>query len=129
METRSDLEPAGVEQGGRVAALRPRVPAAARGEPALSPGRRVIYVLLLALWLVVVARFWNFWARPEFRGALALWIPATFAFAYLLTGLPSIYWFYVGRMRRAPRVPAPPGRRVAMITLCVPSHESIDVIE
>jgi cellulose synthase (UDP-forming) len=99
------------------------------GESALSPGRRVVYVLLSLLWLVVVVRFWWFWTRPGNQGAAWLYIPATFAFAYLLTGLPTLYWFYVGRMRRPPPAPAPPGRRVAMITLCVPSHESIDVIE
>ena len=58
-----------------------------------------------------------------------LWIPATFAFAYLLTGLPTFYWLYVGRVRRPPPTPAPPGLRVTMITLCVPSHESLEVIE
>lgn len=103
--------------------------ATVRGEPVLSTGRRVVYFLLLALWLVVVVRFWVFWTRPEHRGDLALWLPATFAFAYLLTGLPTLFWFYVGRMRYPPRLPAPPGLRVAMVTLCVPSHESIDVIE
>ena len=58
--------------------------ATVRAEPVLSTGRRIVYVLLLALWLVVVVRFWVFWTRPEHRGDLALWIPATFAFAYLL---------------------------------------------
>jgi cellulose synthase (UDP-forming) len=89
----------------------------------------VIYVLLLGLWLVVNVRFWVFWLAPAHRGVLLLWIPTTLAFAYLLTGLPTFYWFYVGRMRRPRQVPAPPGLRVAMITLCVPSHESIDIIE
>ncbi len=91
-----------------------------RGKSALSPGRRVVYVLLLGLWLIVNVRFWAFWLAPDHRGALALWIPATFAFAYLPTGLPAFYWFYVGRMRRPREVRAPPGLRVAMITLCVP---------
>ncbi len=102
---------------------------AGRGVPGMTTGRRVVYFLLLALWVVVTVRFWVFWLDPEHRGALVLWIPATITFAYLLTGLPTFYWFYVGRMRRPRHVPAPPGLRVAMITLCVPSHESIDVIE
>lgn len=129
MKLARDHEPARLNQVGDAAGTVLDAPAAPRGESALSPGRRVVYVLLLALWLFVVVRFWSFWARPENRGALALWIPATFSFAYLLTGLPSVYWFYVGHMRRPPQVPAPPGRRVAIITLCVPSHESIDIIE
>lgn len=99
------------------------------GVPAMSPGRRVVYVLLLALWIVVTVRFWRFWLEPDHRGTLVLWVPATIAFGYLLTILPTFYWFYVGRMRRPEPVPAPPGLKVAMITLCVPSHESIDIIE
>ena len=105
------------------------MPGSRRGVPALTTGRRVVYVLLLGLWVVVNVRFWLFWFEPGHRGALVLWVPATITFGYLLTGLPTFYWFYVGRMRRPRHVPAPPGLRVAIITLCVPSHESIDVIE
>ena len=121
------VEPEALDVGASVAAPDPAMPG--RGKSALSTGRWVVYVLLLGLWLIVNVRFWAFWLEPANRGALVLWIPATFAFAYLLTGLPTFYWFYVGRMRRPTHVPAPPGLRVAMITLCVPSHESIDVIE
>jgi cellulose synthase (UDP-forming) len=104
-------------------------PSAGAREPGLTTGRRIVYFLLLGLWVVVNVRFWVFWLEPDHRGALVLWLPATITFAYLLTGLPTFYWFYVGRMSRPRHVPAPPGLRVAMITLCVPSHESIDVIE
>jgi cellulose synthase (UDP-forming) len=99
------------------------------GVPTMTTGRRIVYLLLAGLWIVVSIRFWVFWDDPKHRGALALWIPATIALAYLLTILPTFYWFYVGRMRRPIPLPAPPGLRVAMITLCVPSHESLDVIE
>ena len=121
------LEHEALDAGATVAAPEPAT--SGHSESALSTGRRVVYVLLLGLWLIVNVRFWIFWLRPDHRGALVLWIPATLAFAYLLTGLPTFYWFYVGRMRRPPYVPAPPGLRVAMITLCVPSHESIDIVE
>ena len=128
-----DSHPADVEaldEGGHVVAPEwpAAVPGLGRGVPMLSTGRRVVWVLLGILWLVVVVRFWWFWTRPRYRGDLALYIPATLAFAYLLTGLPTLFWFYVGRMRRPADVPAPPGLHVAVITLCVPSHESIDVI-
>ena len=53
---------------------------------------------------------------------------ATLALGYQSTVMPSFFWFYVGRMRRPVHYPAPAGRRVAMITLCVPSHESMDII-
>ena len=120
-----------LDEGGHTVA--PKWPVAApglgRGQPMLSTGRRVVWVLLGVLWLVVIVRFWWFWTRPTYRGDLALYIPATLAFAYLMTGLPTLFWFYVGRMRRPVPVAAPRGLSVAVITLCVPSHESIDVIE
>ncbi|HSD75824.1 MAG TPA: hypothetical protein VLA98_00405, partial [Solirubrobacteraceae bacterium] len=95
----------------------------------LSTGRRSVYVLLGALWALVVVRFWVYWAQPEHRGAPALYLPATVALAYLLTGLPTYFWFFVGRMRRPVHVPPPPGLRVAVVTLCVPSHEALEIIE
>ncbi len=132
MSSSTESRPAEVEvldDAGGVAARGTAVSGSGRGESALSTGRRTVYVLLVALWVIVTVRFWIFWLRPDHRGAVVLWIPATLAFAYLLTALPTFYWFYVGWMRRPRQVPAQPGLRVAMITLCVPSHESLDVIE
>jgi cellulose synthase (UDP-forming) len=48
---------------------------------------------------------------------------------YLTTALPSFYWFFVGKMRRPVEVAPRAGMDVALITLCVPDHESLDVIE
>jgi cellulose synthase (UDP-forming) len=76
----------------------------------------------------VVGNFWAWWLRPEHQGALGLYIVTTAALAYLSTFLPSFYWFFVRRMRRPVHMAPAPGRRVAMITLCVPSHETLDVI-
>jgi cellulose synthase (UDP-forming) len=42
--------------------------------------------------------------------------------------LPSLFWLFVGRMRRPVHVATAPGHRVALITLCVPSHETFEVI-
>lgn len=81
------------------------------------------------LWLVVLVRFWSFWLHAAHRGTLGLYLPTTLALGYLSSLLPTFFWLYVGRMRRPPDVPAPPGDRVAVITLCVPSHESIDIID
>jgi cellulose synthase (UDP-forming) len=88
----------------------------------------VVYWALALLWVVVVARFWTWWLRPEHIGALGLYLAATVPLAYLTTVLPTFYWFFVGRMRRPDHMEPAPDRRVAMITLCVPSHETLDVI-
>lgn len=84
--------------------------------------------MLWLAWAIICARFWVWWWEPANIGSLAMHIASTLPLFYLTTFLPSFYWFFVGRMRRpldhAPR----PGRRVALITPCVPSHESMDVI-
>ena len=99
-----------------------------RSLSALSSDQRAVYWALTLLWLVVLARFWTWWLRPEHQGALGLYLAATIPLAYLTTVLPSFYWFFVARMRRPVHIVPAAGRRVAMITLCVPSHESLDVI-
>ncbi|HSD80276.1 MAG TPA: glycosyltransferase family 2 protein, partial [Solirubrobacteraceae bacterium] len=126
--SRPDGRPAAIARALRGAEAAPPAPVAP-SVPVLSTGRRIVYVLLGALWALVVVRFWVYWAQPEHRGAPALYLPATVALAYLLTGLPTYFWFFVGRMRRPVHVPPPPGLRVAVVTLCVPSHEALEIIE
>jgi len=101
----------------------------AGGALVLTGRRRVLYYALTLLWLVIVARFWTWWLAPGHRGDLLLFVPASATMAYLGTVMPAFFWFYVGRMRTPPDRPAPAGLRVALITPCVPSHETYDVIE
>src|SRR4051794_28764894 len=103
-------------------------PRTVRDEPALSRGQRGVYWALTALWAGVVLQFWRWWLAPAHRGALGLYVATSLPLAYLTTALPSFYWFFVGRMRRPVHQAPPAGRKVALITLCVPSHETIDVI-
>src|SRR4051812_5616515 len=81
-------------------APRPVAPPEVRHVGALSRRQRIVFWALTALWLVVVAKFWLWWLQPEHRGALGLFVLASLPMAYLTTGLPSFYWFFVGRMRR-----------------------------
>jgi cellulose synthase (UDP-forming) len=105
-----------------------RRPRQVRHEPVFTRRQRVVYWALTALWLVVVVQFWRWWLAPEHQGSLVLFALASVPMAYLTTGLPTFYWFFVGRMRRPVHVAPPPGMRVALITLCVPSHETLDLI-
>jgi cellulose synthase (UDP-forming) len=107
----------------------PRRPRQVQHAPVFSRRQRATYWALAALWLVVVVRFWTWWLAPEHRGATALFVLQSIPMAYLTTLLPSFYWFFVGRMRRPVHMAPRPGMRVALITLCVPSHETLDVIE
>lgn len=95
---------------------------------ALSTGDRIAYAALTVLWLVVAVQFWAWWVRPDHRGSIGLFLAGSIPLAYLTVVLPSFYWFFVGRMRTPVYMAPHPGRRVALITLCVPSHETLDII-
>jgi len=86
------------------------------------------YTVLVLLWIAANIIFWCWWFAPERAGAMWLYVPFTLAWGYEAAFLPSVYLFFVGRMRRPRHVAAPTGLRVALITLCVPAQESIDVI-
>ena len=92
-------------------------------------GRDVwIYRGLAVTWIAATLVFWIWWLQPERPATLALYIIFTIAFGYEVTTLPSIYLYFVGRMRRPIYMEPTSGLRVALITLCVPSSESLDVI-
>ncbi len=132
--TRVLREPASARAGAASSTRAPArqsrfvAPRTVRSERALTRGRRVAFWALTVVWVAVVARFWLWWLEPSHRGALGLYLAASVPLAYLTTVLPSFYWFFVGRMRRPVQMAPTPGRRVALITLCVPSHETLDVI-
>jgi cellulose synthase (UDP-forming) len=86
------------------------------------------YAAILLLWLAATVQFWRWWLPQSAHGSPWLFWPQTAALVYLVTVLPSLYWFFVGRMRRPVEPEVPAGLRVAMITLCVPAHESLEVI-
>ena len=94
----------------------------------LTGSRRVRYWLLAALWAAVTGSFWVWWLTNGGAGTPALYWLQTAALLYQTTALPLFYWWFVGRMKRPVEVRASARTRAAMITLCVPSHESVQVI-
>jgi cellulose synthase (UDP-forming) len=79
-------------------------------------------------WVGVTASFWMWWLRQSSGGTAWLFWPQTAALLYSTTLLPTFFFYFVYRMRRPSDVAPAAGKRVAMITLCVPGHESLDVI-
>jgi cellulose synthase (UDP-forming) len=88
-----------------------------------------MYAWICVLWVLVNVMFWGWWLQPEHISSSWLYIVFSLVWAYESTVLPSMYLYFVGHMRRPRHMPAPGGLRVALITLCVPSQESIDIIE
>jgi len=89
---------------------------------------RVVWWLIAVVWADVTASFWWWWLGHATAGTPWLYWPATLCLLYQTTALPTLFFYYVNKMRRPIEVPPRAGMRVALITLCVPTHESLDVI-
>ena len=100
-----------------------------QSEPTVTGRGRFLLYSLGLLWLAASITFWTWWLRPERVLSWSFYAAFTVAFAYYATVLPGMCLFFVGRMRRPCARPAPLGMRVAMVTTCVPSCESLDLIE
>jgi cellulose synthase/poly-beta-1,6-N-acetylglucosamine synthase-like glycosyltransferase len=99
-----------------------------RSVSALSRTDRARHRALAVLWAAVNASFWVWWLAHAGHGTPWMYVIETIALFYQVTLLPTVYWWFVGKMRRPVEVKAPEGMRVALITLCVPAHESLEVI-
>ncbi len=100
-----------------------------RGQPVVRGWAGASYYALAALWLAVNVAFWAWWLHPGHAGNPLMHVVFTVAFGYQVTFLPGMYAFFMGRMRQPESRTAPAGKRVALVTLCVPGDESLEVIE
>lgn len=86
------------------------------------------YWLLVFLWIAVNLFCWQWWFKVEHIGNKTLFILVSVAILYESCVLPSFYLFFLGKVRKPVSKNAEKGLKVAMISLCVPSKESIDII-
>lgn len=100
-----------------------------RSQLAITGRRRAQLHGLTALWIITVVAFWAWWLPGHLGDAPLLYAIAALAMAYVTTILPSFYVFFVARARVPEARPAPPDLRVAVITPCVPSAESEEIVE
>ena len=82
-----------------------------------------IFWCLAVLWLVANVIFWSWWSKPEHIVSLPMFILMSASLFYETTFLPSVYLFYVSKMRKPIERKPHQGLRVAMITLCVPAKD------
>jgi cellulose synthase (UDP-forming) len=80
------------------------------------------------LWIAVNVSFWTWWLTRASHGSPWLYWAETVALFYQTTLLPTVFWRFVAKAKRPVEVPVRSGMRVALITPCVPAHESLDVI-
>jgi cellulose synthase/poly-beta-1,6-N-acetylglucosamine synthase-like glycosyltransferase len=96
---------------------------------ALTRADRVRFWGVALLWVAVNLAFWGWWLRQTAHSTQWLYWTETIALFYQTTLLPTVFWRFVGKMKRPVEIVPRVGMRVALITLCVPSSESLEVIE
>lgn len=110
-------------------AQRIRKPAREASVSALSFGQQLQYGAIVIIWAITVAYFAQFWFSVSRVDSWLLYIPITVALFYETIIVVSCYLFFLGHMRIPKHIPAPQGLKVAIISPCVPSKESIEIIE
>lgn len=98
-----------------------------RGGRVAPSTRRAL--IILPIWLASLIWMWSWWLTPARINYLPLFIALTLAMLYEFAILPTTFMYFVLRAKRPPKKIAPKGYKVAVITLCVPKKESIDIIE
>ena len=100
-----------------------------RSVPSLVGRDWIGYSVVVVAWLTVNAYFWVWWLQPEHIDSAWMYWSFSVAVAYSGSFLTSVYLYFVGHMRRPVPVAAEPDLKVALITLCVPGQEGLDIIE
>jgi cellulose synthase (UDP-forming) len=99
-----------------------------RSERVVTGFARVVWWLIAIAWGLVTVGFWRWWLDHSAGASPWLFWPQTICLLYQATALPTFFFYYAYRMRRPIERQPPVGTTVAMITLCVPGHESLEVI-
>ena len=84
--------------------------------------------IVTLLWTAANVVFWRWWLQQDATGNPWLYWPETLALFYQMTFLPSMLWHFLHKMRKPNEVSPVKGLRVALISPCVPSCESLGVI-
>ncbi|HUP26648.1 MAG TPA: glycosyltransferase family 2 protein [Candidatus Limnocylindrales bacterium] len=93
-----------------------------------APSRRRA-LIILPLWGACLIWMWAWWLHAARINFLPLFIPLTLALLYEFAILPTVFLYFVFRAKLPPRRIAPKGKKVAVVSLCVPSKESMDIVE
>lgn len=87
----------------------------------LSGGQKLVYYLLVLVWLATLTWFWLWWLQPIHIANLVRFLITCFIL-FTITVPPLWYFYFVGRMKKPnPKLPLPPGR-VAMVVTKAPAE-------
>lgn len=94
----------------------------------MSPSTRRA-LIISPVWAVCTLWMWAWWLNPARINFAPVYIALTLALLYEFALLPTTLLYFIFHAKNPPRRVAPKDRKVAVITLCVPSTESLDIIE
>ena len=77
-----------------------------RSISALSRRDRARLLALAVVWAAVNASFWLWWLGHAGQGTAWMYWIETIALLYQVTLLPSVYWWFVSKMRRPVEIQA-----------------------
>jgi cellulose synthase (UDP-forming) len=86
-------------------------------------------LIILPIWTISAVWMWSWWLTADIERFMPLFIPLTMALLYEFAILPSVFLYFVIKAKKPPKRIAQKGYKVAVISPCVPSTESMDIIE
>lgn len=72
---------------------------------------------------------WSWWFTSDYVRFWPIFIPLSLALLYEFAFLPTAFLYFVMRAKTPKPQIAPKRKKVAVISLCVPSSESLDIVE
>jgi cellulose synthase (UDP-forming) len=85
--------------------------------------------LALPVWLLAAGWFWFWWLSQAYKSNLFIYIPLSLALFYETTIMPSFLLSLTLQAKLPAKRRPPSNKKVAVITLCVPSQESMAIVE
>jgi len=98
-----------------------------RGGRMMPSTRRAL--IILPIWITSLLWMWGWWLGSSYTRFWPLFIPLTLALLYEFALLPSSLLYFVFKAKRPQRRIAAKNQKVAVISLCVPAMESLDIVE
>ena len=86
-------------------------------------------LIVLPLWTACLIWMWVWWFHGTEIVTPWLYVPLSIALFYEFALLPSIFLYFLFRIKFPAVKRAPKGKKVAVISLCVPSSESLAIVE
>lgn len=93
----------------------------------MSSTRRALFIL--PIWILFSIWMWQWWLQSDRINYLPLFYLLTAALIYEFALLPTLFLYFVLKAKVPRKRIASKNKKVAVISLCVPSKESSDIVE